>query len=207
MSTPALLRLMCATPLVLAAAFATAQTRLDKTSAEQLVAALAKPAAEEPAPAPVTRSLGRMIAKAPDAETKLCAGPGNTLPQSAAGGPTRTLYVTNAPKVDLNVRFGLDSASLTPDAEQMLNALGQALKDPQLLQYQFVIAGHTDKRGNDEYNKRLSCERALAVREYLVKRHGIERNRLVALGFGFDKLLEPNEPADEVNRRVEIRRF
>ena len=58
-----------------------------------------------------------------------------------------------------------------------------------------------------DYNDRLSCERALSARRYLVVQHGIDADRLVPMGFGFEKLKDPLQPRAAVNRRVEIRRF
>lgn len=183
-----------------------AQSRLDAPSAEQLVSALSGAMPDAPAPL-ATRSLRALKAKAPDVLTNVCDAPGNVLPPPAAGGATRNLYVSDAPKVDLNVRFALDSARLTPAGLQLLDTLGTALNSPELRSQHFVIAGHTDNRGADAYNKRLSCERALVVRDHLLKKHAIDPERLVALGFGADKPVDPADPAQEINRRVEVRKF
>ncbi|SFB83350.1 Outer membrane protein OmpA [Massilia yuzhufengensis] len=201
-----LFRVAAAGLLATAAPLPSAQSRLDSATSAELVAALSTTAPEPPAPM-LTRSLGRATANAPDPATSLCVGPDNTPSSATPDGGTRNLYVTAAPKVDLNVRFGFDSAAITPDAEPMLAALATALTSPELRGHRFVVAGHTDRRGSNDYNKRLSCERALAVRAFLVKRYAIDSKRLVALGFGFDKLLDAETPENEVNRRVEIRRF
>lgn len=179
---------------------AAAQARLDTASPEQLVQALQ-------GEVPVARSNVRALtARAPDPLTNLCVADGNTLPEQV-GAARRNLYVSDAPKVDLNVRFGFDSARLIADNLPLLDALGQALNSPALQGQRFVIAGHTDRHGAELYNKRLSCERALAVRAYLLSKHGIEPARLLALGFGADKLADVNDPESELNRRVEVRKF
>lgn len=185
---------------------ALAQSRLDAPSAQELIEALAKPMPPAEAPARRTRALKRPDARLPDPATALCDTPGNASLRASGSSKTRALYVTDAPKVDLNVQFALDSSKLSEDAERMLDALGQALKSPELRNERFVIAGHTDRQGADAYNKRLSCERAAAVGDYLVKRHGIARDRLAILGFGFARLLSPERPDEEINRRVEVRR-
>ncbi len=185
---------------------AQAQSRLDAPSAQELIEALAKPMPPAEAPARRTRALKRPDARLPDPATALCDTPVNAPARTRGADKTRALYVTDAPRVDLNVRFALDSSRLSPEAEQMLDALGQALKSTELRNERFVIAGHTDRQGADAYNKRLSCERAAAVGDYLVKRHGIARERLAILGFGFDRLLNPEQPDEEINRRVEVRR-
>ena len=68
-----------------------------------------------------------------------------------------------------------------------------------------AIEGHTDDRGKKLLNERLSQGRAEAVIAHLV-RHGVERERLSAKGFGPSKPLAPND-TDEgraKNRRVEF---
>jgi outer membrane protein OmpA-like peptidoglycan-associated protein len=67
------------------------------------------------------------------------------------------------------------------------------------------VQGHTDERGPDWYNEKLSQDRANAVLEFLVSR-GVKRNRLSAHGFGKSKpLVEKNsEYAWYMNRRVEF---
>ena len=178
-----------------------AQAPATRISAEQLVELLSAPM---PAARPLTRSLTRSMAALPDPASNLCLADGAPAPAPAA---TRNLYVSAAPKVDLDVHFAYDSARLGAQTEPLLDALGAALQSAQLQDQRFVIAGHTDKQGADDYNKRLSCARALSVRDYLLRRHGIDPARLVALGFGFERLLDVAEPTADVNRRVEIRKF
>jgi outer membrane protein OmpA-like peptidoglycan-associated protein len=73
-------------------------------------------------------------------------------------------------------------------------------------QLKLEIQGHTDSRGSAEYNQRVSRNRAAAVMEYLVKK-GIEKDRLVAVGYESSKPLKSNATPDgrAQNRRVELR--
>ena len=67
------------------------------------------------------------------------------------------------------------------------------------------VAGHTDSRGSDEYNMKLSQRRAEAVRSYLVSK-GIASDRLSAKGYGESQPVADNA-TDEgrfQNRRVEL---
>src|SRR5258705_528262 len=68
----------------------------------------------------------------------------------------------------------------------------------------FVIEGHTDAVGADDYNMDLSQRRARAVVDYLATRHAVDRARLESVGLGRTKLVVPNQPADPRNRRVQI---
>ena len=69
------------------------------------------------------------------------------------------------------------------------------------------VSGHTDKRGDAAYNKRLSRGRARFASEQLTKRYGIPANRMTVAGFGEEQPIDnaDNEAAYKKNRRVEIR--
>jgi outer membrane protein OmpA-like peptidoglycan-associated protein len=106
--------------------------------------------------------------------------------------------------IDLNIPFELNSAQLQPQAVEQLAQLDAAMKSSSLGQSRFQIAGHTDSSGDPDYNRRLSMRRAEAVKQYLVG-HGVAAERLEAAGFGRDRPLLPDDPANSANRRVEIR--
>ena len=72
------------------------------------------------------------------------------------------------PSIDLHIPFEYNSDKLTPDAIFILRRLGAALKNPQLANYRFKLAGHTDSKGSVDYNQKLSERRAIAVRDYLI---------------------------------------
>ncbi len=116
----------------------------------------------------------------------------------------RNAEPASRPAVDLAINFEFNSARLTPDGEQLLDNLGRALTDPQLVSSRFAIAGHTDGVGSAGYNKTLSRQRAESVRHYLMERYGLAGKRLTAAGYGLTQLLDPDHPASAVNRRVEI---
>ena len=67
------------------------------------------------------------------------------------------------------------------------------------------IEGHTDSKGSDKYNKKLSQQRVNSVRDYLVKA-GIPSDRLEPIGWGEEKPIADNKSADgrAANRRVEF---
>lgn len=108
------------------------------------------------------------------------------------------------PSIDLEVNFEYNSAKLTPDARIILNNLGQALGDPALAASKFRIAGHTDARGSDDYNQKLSQARAESVAQYLIKEHNVTADRLDVKGYGRTQLLDAANPASAVNRRVQV---
>ena len=120
------------------------------------------------------------------------------------------LTTTTAPPgvaaVALTVTFATGSARLTPAAEQVLENLGRALTSPQLAPFRFRVEGHTDTVGAPAMNQALSDQRAAAVRDWLLRRHGIDPRRLEAIGFGEQQLLVPtrDETPEPRNRRVQV---
>jgi outer membrane protein OmpA-like peptidoglycan-associated protein len=108
------------------------------------------------------------------------------------------------PSVDLEVNFELASTAITPQAAADLTPLGRALADPRLASDTFLIAGHSDAQGPANYNLRLSQKRAESVRQFLISKFGIRPERLVARGFGEERLKNPRQPFAAENRRVQV---
>lgn len=152
-----------------------------------------------------TTTRGRVVIGTPDAGT--AKPPAGTAPTGMA--PTPTTTVDRAPPtrstpylLSLPILFEFDSDRLTPSATKLLDDLADVLKrNPS---DRFIIEGHTDGVGADDYNKELSERRARAVVEYLGTRHSIDRARLESVGLGRSKLVVPGQPADPRNRRVQI---
>ena len=108
-------------------------------------------------------------------------------------------------KVDLpSVTFEYASARLTGQAEQQLDELAKALDFPAFKNIPFTVAGHTDARGPDDYNQRLSEERAGSVRTYLETKHDFPDSRIAAVGYGKSQPLPDLPPTAPDQRRVEI---
>lgn len=108
---------------------------------------------------------------------------------------------------DLPVEFAFGSAALSDEGYRQLNELGAALTSERLAAASFIVAGHTDAVGSDEANRRLSKRRADAVRNYLVEAYGIDRARLIALGFGETMPRNSEVESAAENRRVEVQAF
>ena len=112
---------------------------------------------------------------------------------------------TNRPTIDLYINFKFDFSELETDALLSLKALGQALRSPELKDARIQIVGHTDAKGTDAYNDKLSERRASAVRALLAAIYEIDPARLQALGRGKSELKDKTRPEDGINPRVEIR--
>ncbi len=102
------------------------------------------------------------------------------------------------------VMFRHDEAILLPEARGRLDRVADALKQMPS-DRKIVIEGHADATGTDEYNRRLSEERANAVRAHLLQR-GVAADQVVAEGRGEQEPIAPNQTAEgrANNRRVEI---
>jgi outer membrane protein OmpA-like peptidoglycan-associated protein len=102
-----------------------------------------------------------------------------------------------------DVLFDTGKYSLRPGArEKLAKVSGIILGHPGL---RLEVEGHTDSVGGDEYNQRLSEQRASSVRDYLTQQ-GIPINSLSAKGFGKTQPVASNETAAgrQRNRRVEL---
>ena len=105
--------------------------------------------------------------------------------------------------------FDFDKSDLRPDAEETLAAAGPEIT--KLGGKPARIEGHTNSRGSDAYNLKLSAARAVTVRDWLAKRDLIPA-RTATKGYGKSRPIAPNTTADgrddpggrQKNRRVEV---
>jgi len=102
------------------------------------------------------------------------------------------------------VNFDFDKATLRADAKPILDEAARTLKQETSLR--ISVEGHTDSRGTDAYNQKLSERRAATVLNYLAD-HGVERSRMTAIGYGESRPVASNDTDDgrAQNRRVELR--
>jgi len=107
------------------------------------------------------------------------------------------------PSLSLQIQFEFNSAQISPVSQQALLNLSTALKAAELSASKFEVEGHTDAKGNDAYNLKLSQQRAEAVQQFLVHQ-GVAINRLMASGKGSTHLANASNPLAAENRRVRI---
>lgn len=103
-----------------------------------------------------------------------------------------------------DVLFDTAKYSLRPLArERLAKVAGILLGHPGL---KLEVEGHTDSVGGEEYNQRLSEQRAGSVRDYLITQGIIEMNSAPAKGFGKSQPVATNDTAAgrQLNRRVEL---
>jgi len=163
-------------------------------------------AAPEPAPAPVAPSCADL-----DDDGDGVNNCDDKCPTSEAGqiiGPDGCPVPVS---IDLKgVNFDFDKATLRPDAVSVLSEAAEILKRyPEL---RVEVAGHTDSKGSDAYNQKLSERRATAVYDYLTG-NGVAASRLIGpVGYGESRPIAPNTNEDgsdnpegrAKNRRTEL---
>ena len=130
-------------------------------------------------------------------------------------GAVQALAVKETPteiriELSADVLFDFDKAVIRPDATKVLSQAADVLKDHATRRV--VIEGHTDGKGTDEYNQRLSQRRAQAVKQWFQERAGLKSMTLETRGWGAKRPVAPNAKPDgsddpegrQKNRRVEI---
>jgi outer membrane protein OmpA-like peptidoglycan-associated protein len=102
-----------------------------------------------------------------------------------------------------DVLFDTGKYTLRPGAREKLARVGGIISGHPGLRLE--VEGHTDSVGSDDYNQRLSEQRAGSVREYLLQQ-GLSVNSVSAKGFGKTQPVASNETAAgrQQNRRVEL---
>ena len=106
------------------------------------------------------------------------------------------------------IKFDYNKANIRPDAEVELTKIVEVMREyPKM---KIDIRSHTDSRGADSYNLKLSDRRAKATLEWIVKQ-GIDRKRLKAKGYGETRLVNGcsngvpcTEEEHQENRRSEF---
>ena len=107
-------------------------------------------------------------------------------------------------KFTLQIEFDFDKAQVRPEYRAKLKEAAEFIsKYPGT---KFLLAGHTDSKGTDKYNKGLSEQRAAAVKKYLVEQFGIAAHTLHPRGYGESRPIADNatEEGRQKNRRVEV---
>jgi outer membrane protein OmpA-like peptidoglycan-associated protein len=101
------------------------------------------------------------------------------------------------------ILFDFDSSVLKVSSQAQLRKMSEIFaKYPDT---DIIISGHTDSRGSEDYNLKLSERRAQAVRDFLVDQ-GIDAGRLTVHGYGELRPVASNDTEEgrSLNRRVEI---
>ena len=102
-----------------------------------------------------------------------------------------------------NILFQQSTSQLLEESYAELNMVADMMRSNSNMNVE--LAGHTDNRGSQELNLKLSIDRVNMVKKYLVEK-GIDAKRITGLGYGGSKPLskDSSKEAHKLNRRVEF---
>ena len=103
-----------------------------------------------------------------------------------------------------NIFFDFDKATIRPESANELDRLIKLLNDNPTVKIE--LGSHTDSKGSDDYNLKLSDNRSKSVVDYLIGK-GISASRLVAKGYGETKPIDTNDTdaGRQNNRRTDFK--
>ncbi|HET8731246.1 MAG TPA: OmpA family protein [Moraxellaceae bacterium] len=164
-----------------------------------------KPAVVTPPPAPAVVAVDESMTRDSDGDGVVdaldkCPGTRRGAKVDANG-----CYVVlkEAVTMTIDVKFPPGSSKIDARGDAEIKKLADFMN--QYPQTSVEVAGHTDNTGNAAANRKLSQQRADAVREHLVGKFGVDGKRVTAKGYGPDKPIADNKTAAgrNANRRVE----
>jgi outer membrane protein OmpA-like peptidoglycan-associated protein len=131
------------------------------------------------------------------------------------GGKVQNLRIKETPteihiELASDVLFDFDKADIKPQAAAALKQVAFVIRDKAIGVVR--IEGHTDSKGSNAYNLRLSRRRADSVKTWLIHKENLENVAFRTRGFGAKRPIAPNTKPDgsdnpegrQKNRRVEI---
>ncbi|RSK45722.1 OmpA family protein [Hymenobacter perfusus] len=128
----------------------------------------------------------------------------------ALAGDTVMKLMTNSidyklPLVFKNIEFDQDKAHIRPSMHAVLDRIAVFMVDHP--EFRLSVSGHTDGKGDPDFNEQLSQERAESIRRYIEQKGKLKPNRIDSFGYGSTRPLKDEvTPEDaKTNRRVEFR--
>lgn len=118
--------------------------------------------------------------------------------------PPLAIQLDKLAQINVEIEFDLNSAMIKPASYRTLGSIADAMHNPVLLGYRFLVVGNTDATGSRELNMTLSQQRADAVASALTTTFRVDPRRVQAVGVGEESLQDPKHPDAAINRRVQI---
>ena len=166
----------------------------EEPKAEESAAQIPEPGAEEVETVATEESKERKSDVASVSDTAL--DPESVIPEEHIGAPKPVVII----KVE-NILYDFDRAEIKPSYMAYLDETFEGVENKE--EMTFVIAGHADERGSNEYNLALGERRAYAVKRYLISLGFLEENVKI-ISYGEEKPFDTghNEAAWAKNRRA-----
>ena len=118
--------------------------------------------------------------------------------------PLISPQLNKLPHVNLDVQFNPDTPVIRPASYRMLGRVADALTNPALMSFTFLIVGRVEANGRRDNNLLLSHRRAEAIRDALVQTFRVSSKRVFAVGLGEEQLQDANNPKSPVNQQAQI---
>jgi len=163
------------------------------------IAALAASIEQEvqvPKKAQIERSFGLSVYKPLSASSEGGGGGGAAADVSGAGHR----------QVNIPINFQFNSVEPNEDTQDHVKLLADALAEPSFASMQFIFIGHSDSRGDENYNKELSRRRAEAIRVEVIQLEPALEGRIDVAGRGSSEPIDPGSDAAAMraNRRLQV---
>jgi len=116
-----------------------------------------------------------------------------------------TVFTKAQSHMNLLVNFDSNKAIVKPQYLPEIEKMADFLKT--YPKTSLVIEGHTSKSGSAAYNKKISQQRADAIVDVLMNNFSVDSNRLSAVGYGEERLIDlgDSQAASAINRRIEAK--
>ena len=108
--------------------------------------------------------------------------------------PPISRELARLPHIDLDIQFNPDTPVIRPASYRTIARIADALTNPALMSYEFLVVGHMDATGRRDNNLALSQRRAEAIRDALVTTFKVSSKRVFAVGLGEEQLADANNP-------------
>lgn len=112
--------------------------------------------------------------------------------------------LTHLPQLAVEIDFENDSTAIEPASYRTIGVIADALHDPRLRHYKFLVVGHASATGDAKHNLELSMKRADAITVALATTFSVPANHLIAIGVGQEMPLDATDPKAAANRRVQL---
>ena len=131
-----------------------------------------------------------------------CNTANQMLPQTSLQSSSTNNQIKIKNPKQFNILFDFDSADMTSNNHAVLDGMVDFIHS--YPKSDVTLEGHTDSRGSESYNLKLSQSRANLVKDILIDQYGIEAMRLSAIGYGESMPIDTNdtEQGRQNNRRV-----
>lgn len=118
--------------------------------------------------------------------------------------PPLSRELNQLPHINVDIQFNPDSPIIRPESYRTIGRIADALTNPALTSFMFLVVGRMDANGRRDNNLALSQRRAEAIRDALVITFKVSSKRILAVGLGEEQLLDASSPKAAVNLQSSI---